>query len=157
MRLHYHVRQRRDRAVNPAERPTQRSLPMTNTIRMIVAAATLAIAVPAYAQGGGGGGGMQMSPADRAVRQKEMLFKDITLTAVQSATVDTIMLQAGVKQQGAMMAARNGGGDMASMRESMQKMNAERNDALKALLTDEQKKKFDENVAAMPQGRRGGL
>lgn len=130
---------------------------MKNTIRVIVAAAALASAVPAYAQGGGGGGGMQMSPADRAARQKEMLFKDITLTAAQSAKVDTIMLQAGAKQQGAMMAARNGGGDMASMRESMQKMNAERNDALKALLTDEQKKKFDENVAAMPQGRRGGL
>lgn len=130
---------------------------MKNTIRVIVAAAALASAVPAYAQGGGGGGGMQMSPADRAARQKEMLFKDITLTAAQSAKVDTIMLQAGAKQQGAMMAARNGGGDMASMRESMQKMNAERNDALKALFTDEQKKKFDENVAAMPQGRRGGL
>ena len=130
---------------------------MKNTIRMIVAAAALAIAVPAHAQGGGGGGGMQMSPADRAARQKEMLYKDITLTAEQSAKVDTIMLQAGAKQQAAMMAARNGGGDMASMRESMQKMNAERNDALKALLTDEQKKKFDENVAAMPQGRRGGL
>ena len=131
---------------------------MKNTIRVMVAAAALASAVPAYAQGGGGGGGgMQMSPADRAARQKEMLFKDITLTAEQSAKVDTIMLQAGAKQQGAMMAARNGGGDMASMRESMQKMNAERNDALKALFTDEQKKKFDENVAAMPQGRRGGL
>ena len=39
-----------------------------------------------------------------------------------------------------------------------QKMNADRNTAIKALLTDEQKKKFDENVAAMPQGRgRGGL
>jgi len=126
---------------------------------MFVAAAALAIAVPAYAQGGGGGGGggMQMSPAERMARQKEMLFKDITLTAAQSAKIDTVMLDAGKKQQEAMMAARNGGGDMAAMRESMQKMNAERNEALKAGLTDEQKKKFDENVAAMPQGRRGGL
>lgn len=132
---------------------------MKNTIRMFVAAAALAIAVPAYAQGGGGGGGgggMQMSPAERMARQKEQLFKDITLTAAQSAKVDSIMLQAGTKQQEAMMAARSGGGDMAAMRESMQKMNAERNEALKALLTDEQKKKFDENLAAMPQ-RRGGL
>jgi protein CpxP len=132
---------------------------MKNTIRMFVAAAALAIAVPAYAQGGGGGGGggMQMSPAERMTRQKEQLFKDITLTAAQSAKVDTIMTQAAAKQQEAMMAARSGGGDMAAMRESMQKMNTERNDALKAALTDEQKKKFDENVAAMPQGRRGGL
>jgi len=131
---------------------------MKNTIRMVVAAAALAIAVPAYAQGGGGGGGMQMSPANRAARQKEMLFKDITLSPAQSAKIDTVMLDAGKKQQDAMMAARSGGGDMATMRESMQNMNTERNDALKAvLITDEQKKKFDENVAAMPQGRRGGL
>jgi len=126
---------------------------------MIVAAAALAIAVPAFAQGGGGGGGgMQMSPAERAARQKDMIFKDITLSAAQSAKVDTIKIEAGKKQQEAMMVARSGGGDMAAMRESMQKMNTERNDALKAVLTsDEQKKKFDENVAAMPQGRRGGL
>jgi Spy/CpxP family protein refolding chaperone len=37
-------------------------------------------------------------------------------------------------------------------------MTAERNAAIKALLTDEQKAKFDANVAAMPQGRgRGGV
>lgn len=131
---------------------------MKTTIRLFVAAAALAIAVPAYAQGGGGGGGgMQMSPAERMARQKEQLFKDIALTAALSAKVDTIMLQVGTKQQEAMAAARSGGGDMAAMRESMKKLNAERNDTLKALLTDEQKKKFDENVAAMPQGRRGGL
>jgi protein CpxP len=130
---------------------------MKNTLRMFVATAVLAIAVPAYAQGGGGGGGAQMSPAERMTRQKEQLFKDITLTAAQSAKIDTIMTQAAAKQQESMAAARSGGGDMAAMRESMQKMNTERNDALKAGLTDEQKKKFDENVAAMPQGRRGGF
>jgi len=129
---------------------------MKNTLRMFVAAAVLAIAVPAYAQGGGGGGA-QMSPAERMTRQKEQLFKDITLTAAQSAKIDTIMTQAAAKQQESMAAARSGGGDMAAMRESMQKMTTERNDALKAGLTDEQKKKFDENVAAMPQGRRGGF
>ena len=120
---------------------------MKNTLRTFVAAAVLAIAVPAYAQGGGGRGGEQMSPAERMTRQKEQLFKDITLTAAQSAKIDTIMTQAAAKQQES----------MAAMRESMQKMNTERNDALKAGLTDEQKKKFDENVAAMPQGRRGGF
>lgn len=136
---------------------------MKNTLRMIAVAAALAVSVPAYAQGGGGGGGggrggMQGTPAERMARQKEQLFKDITLTATQSAKIDTVMMQAGEKQQEMMQAARSGGGDMATMRESMQKMNTERNDALKAILTDEQKKKFDENVAAMPQGgRRGGL
>lgn len=133
---------------------------MKNTLRLIAAAAVLAIAVPASAQGGMGGGmgGQQMSPEQRIARQKEMLFKDITLTPEQSAKADTVIMQGMRKQMEMMQAARGGGGDMGTMRERMQKMNSERNDALKALLTsDEQKKKFDENVANMPQGRRGGF
>jgi Spy/CpxP family protein refolding chaperone len=55
----------------------------------------------------------------------------------------------GMKQ---MMEMRQSGG---MNREAMQEMNTKRNEALKALLTDEQKKKFEENLAAMPQ-RRGG-
>jgi periplasmic protein CpxP/Spy len=132
---------------------------MKISLRVLVAAASLAIAAPLYAQGGGGGGGgQQMTPEQRMARQKEQMFKDITLAAPVSAKIDTIMMNASKKQQEAMAAARAGGGDMGAMRESMNKMNAERNDAIKALLTDEQKKKFDENLAAMPQGRgRGGL
>lgn len=126
---------------------------MKNTLRVIAAVAAFAIATPAFAQGGGGGGGMRMSPAERAARQKEQLFAGITLTADQSTKVDTIMAQAGRKQMEGMQAA---GGDRAAMQEIMQKANTERNDALKAVLTDEQKKKFEENLAAMPQ-RRGGV
>jgi Spy/CpxP family protein refolding chaperone len=133
---------------------------MKNTLRLLAAVAVLAVAVPAYAQGGGGGGGgMQMSPEQRMARQKEQLFAGITLSPVQSAKADTIMMKGMAKQQEMMQAARSGGGDMAAMREQMTKMNAERNDALKALLTtDADKAKFDENVKNMPQGRgRGGL
>ncbi len=133
---------------------------MKISLRILVAAASLAIAAPVYAQGGGGGGGggQQMTAEQRMARQKEQLFKDITLDAAVSAKIDTIMMEASKKQMEAMQAARSGGGDMAAMREQTQKMNAERNTAIKALLTDEQKTKFDANVAAMPQGRgRGGL
>lgn len=133
---------------------------MKTPLRILVVAASLAVAAPLYAQGGGGGGGgmQQMTPEQRMARQKEQLFKDITLAAPVSAKIDTIMMEASKKQTEAMQAARAGGGDMAAMREQTQKMNAARNDAIKALLTDEQKKKFDENVAAMPQGRgRGGF
>ena len=133
---------------------------MKISLRILVAAASLAIAAPVYAQGGGGGGGggQQMTAEQRMARQKEQLFKDITLDAAGSAKIDTIMMEASKKQMEAMQAARSGGGDMAAMREQTQKMNAERNTAIKALLTDEQKTKFDANVAAMPQGRgRGGL
>jgi Spy/CpxP family protein refolding chaperone len=132
---------------------------MKTTLRVIAAAAALAIATPAFAQGGPPGGGMgQMSPEQRLARQKEMLFQGITLTAAQSAKADTVIMQGMQKQMEAMQAARSGGGDMGAMREQMQKMNGERNDALKAILTsDADKAKFDENVKNMPQGRRGGV
>jgi hypothetical protein len=86
-----------------------------------------------------------------------MLFKDITLSAAQSAKADTIIMGAMTKQREMMQAAQ--GGDMAAAREQMQKLNADRNAALKAVLTtDADKAKFDANLAAMPQGRgRGGL
>lgn len=129
---------------------------MKTSLRLFAAVALLAIAAPAYAQGGGGGGGgmQQMTPEQRVARQKEMLFKDITLSAEQSAKADTIIMKGMRSQMEAMQAARSGGGDP---REAMQKVMSERNEALKGLLTtDEHKKKFDENLAAMPQGRRGG-
>ncbi|AMW05692.1 hypothetical protein [Gemmatimonas phototrophica] len=129
---------------------------MKNTLRVIAAVAALALATPAFAQGGGrGGGGMQMSPEQRMARQKEMLFAGITLSSDQAAKVDTIMVQGMKKQAEARQAAMSGGGGGPAMMEAMRKMNGEQMEALKAVLTDEQKKKFDENVAAMPQ-RRGG-
>jgi periplasmic protein CpxP/Spy len=149
----------RERADGGVRRLQIRVQTMKISLRMLVAAASLALAAPVYAQGGGGGGGggQQMTPEQRMARQKEQLFKDITLEAPVSAKVDSIMMDGQKKQAEAMQAARSGGGDMAAMREGMQKMTADRNNAIKALLTDEQKKKFDENVAAMPAGRgRGG-
>ena len=129
---------------------------MKTTLRILAAAAALAIATPALAQGGGMGG-MQMSPEQRIARQKEMLFQGITLSAAQSAKADTVIMAGMQKQMESMQAMRSGGGDMAGMREQMQKMNEERNAALKAILTsDADKAKFDENVKNMPQGRRGG-
>ena len=129
---------------------------MKTTLRILAAAAALAIATPAFAQGGGMGG-MQMSPEQRIARQKEMLFQGITLSAAQSAKANTVIMAGMQKQMESMQAMRSGGGDMAGMREQMQKMNEERNAALKAILTsDADKAKFDENVKNMPQGRRGG-
>lgn len=129
---------------------------MKTTLRILAAAAALAIATPAFAQGGGMGG-MQMSPEQRIARQKEMLFQGITLSAAQSAKADTVIMAGMQKQMESMQAMRSGGGDMAGMREQMAKMNEERNAALKAILTsDADKAKFDENVKNMPQGRRGG-
>lgn len=134
---------------------------MKQTMRVFVAAAAMAMAAPAVAsaQGGMGGGmgGQQMAPEQMMARQKERLFAGITLTDDQTKKVDSIMTVGMAKQRDAMATMMSGGGDRAAMRESMQKMNTERNDAIKAVLTDDQKKKFEENLANMPQGRRGGV
>ncbi len=133
---------------------------MKLALRMAVVAASLAVAAPAFAQGGGGGmgGGMGgMSPEQRMAQQKTRMFEGITLTAAQSAKVDSIMAGAAKAQQemmaGGMEAMRSPEG-----RAKMQAMNEERNKALKAALTADQVAIFEKNLANMPQGRgRGGL
>ena len=130
---------------------------MKNTLRIIAIAASMAIAAPAFAQGGGGGG-QQMTPEQRLAQTKERLLKDITLAPATGVKVDTILVQAARKGQELMMAARSGGGDMAAAQEQRRKITTESYDAIKALLTDEQKKQMDANIAAMPAGRgRGGF
>ena len=130
---------------------------MKTSLRILVAAASLAIAAPAFAQGGGGGGGgMQMTPEQRLARTKEMLLAGITLTADQTTKIDTILVQATRKSA----EARAAGMDMRSPegQAKMQEMSAERNKLLKAELTTEQQPIFDKNLAAMPAGRgRGGF
>jgi Spy/CpxP family protein refolding chaperone len=131
---------------------------MKTPLRILVVAASLAFAAPLYAQGGGGGGGQQMTPEQRLARSKELLFKDITLTPEVAVKVDTILVQGSRKNQELMTAARSGGGDMTAVREQTRKITTDGYEAIKALLTDEQKKQFEANVAAMPQGRgRGGF
>jgi Spy/CpxP family protein refolding chaperone len=134
---------------------------MKNTLRILSAVLVLsasAATVQAQGGGGGGGGGQQMTPEQRLQRTKDMLFKDITLTPAQVAKADTILMAASTKQREAMQAAQAGGGDMTAAREAMTKLTADRNAALKAILSsDADKAKFDANIAAMPQGRgRGG-
>ena len=131
---------------------------MKTSLRILVVAASLAIAAPVYAQGGGGGGGQQMTPEQQLARSKELLLKDITLSPEVAVKVDTILVQSARKQREIMTAARSGGGDMTAAREQSAKITADRHTAIKALLTDAQKTQYDANVAAMPQGRgRGGF
>ncbi|HUF26355.1 MAG TPA: hypothetical protein VMM18_05165 [Gemmatimonadaceae bacterium] len=100
-------------------------------------------AVVAHAQQGppgGGRGGMGGNPG-------RMLMQNITLTAEQQVRVDSIS----AKYQAEMTAMRQGGGGGMSdearqrMMESRTKLQAD----LRAVLTAEQQKVFDENAAAM--------
>ena len=121
----------------------------------MVALAVLAMggsASMAAAQGGGGmGGGRGRGPAiDRWLAQPTA----ITLTADQQKTVDSLKTAMTEEQRSAREA---GGDDRQAMMTKFQEINKKYMDAVRALLTPEQQKTFDENVAAMPQrGRRSG-
>lgn len=127
---------------------------MKNTLRLIAAAAVLAIAAPVYAQGGGGGGGGmgmgQMSPEQMLARQKEQLFKGITLDAEQTKKVDVILQDAAKKQQELF---QGGGMQNPETREKLQQIRKDQNEAIKAVLKDDQKKQFEENAQASMQRR----
>ena len=109
--------------------------------------------------GGGGGGGMMM---------EQMLLKGITLSQAQQAKIDSLRQS----ERAAMQGQRGQGGDFAAIREARekgdtataQKLMAEQRAkmekqrdahlaALRALLTADQQKQFDANVAEMKQHR----
>lgn len=112
---------------------------------MLAAAST-----PAFAQGGGGGGGggRGMSMEQR----RAMLFEGITLTDVQKAKIDTIFAATQKAQADARAA---GGDDRDAMMGKMREIQAKQVADIKAALTPEQVKKYEENLAKMPQGRGG--
>ncbi len=110
----------------------------------------------ATAQGGGyggGGGRGRMSIIDRVLSQPTA----ITLTADQQKKVDSLKAAQSQDQQKLRDEMQNGG-DRQQIFGQMQQMNKKYEDAVRALLTPDQQKTFDANVAAMPQrgGRRGG-
>jgi len=112
---------------------------------MFVAVSTVAKAQDAQQQGrrGGGRGGMNVVT----------LLKDsLHVSDAVAAKADSIQKEYAAKRQPLMEAARGGDADA---RTKMQALQKEQNDAIKALLTDEQKAAFDKITASMG-GRRGG-
>ncbi len=106
----------------------------------------------AAAQGGGGGGGGRGrgNMIDRVLAGPTA----ITLTADQQKTVDSLKAAMTDEQTKARDAA---GDDRSTMMQSMQTISKKYMDTVRALLTADQQKTWDANVAAMPQrGRRGG-
>jgi Spy/CpxP family protein refolding chaperone len=93
------------------------------------------------AGGGMGGGG--------ANRMNAMLFEGITLTADQQHKVDSITA---FYREKSMALGRPQQGDTTGMGARRQ-IATDRNAAIKAVLTADQQKTFDANLAKMPQGR----
>jgi len=112
-----------------------------------VAMCTAALcSVPMMAQGGGGGGRMQMTSDQRVAA----VDKAVTLTDDQKVKIKAIY-EADMKKMADMRAAQD-----PDMRTKMMAMRADENTQIKALLTDDQKPKFDAYLASMPQGRGPG-
>jgi hypothetical protein len=106
----------------------------------------------AAAQGGMGGGGRgpRMSQIDRVLQNPTA----ITLTADQQTKVDSLKAAMTEEQGKAREAA---GEDRQAMMQAMAPITKKYMDAVRALLTPDQQKTWDENLAAQPQrGRRGG-
>ena len=98
-------------------------------------AALVAFAAPAHAQGGGGQG--------RGAGMMEALMKDITLTATQKTSVDSIVQVS--RQQ--MPPRQQGTPPDSATRAKRAEVTAKQNDAIRAVLTADQQKVFDKNVA----------
>ena len=89
------------------------------------------------------GGGQQMM---------QMMFEGITLSAAQQTKVDSIM--AGYREK--MMALprpEQGTPPTEEQRTARMKLTEERTTAIKGVLTADQVKTFEANMAKMPQGR----
>jgi len=121
---------------------------MKKMIQMAVMAAAVFMAVTTGAQAQGGGGGGRGGNRVLAVLKDSLKVSDAIV-----AKADSIQ-KAGQTEIGPLMEAARGGD--ADARTKITAARQKQTDAIKALLTDDQKAAFDKIMAAMPQGRRGG-
>jgi len=83
-------------------------------------------------------------------RMLGILLQGITLTAEQQARVDTISAKYSEQMRAAMM---DESGDQQARRTKMREMMTKQTDEIKAVLTDEQKKVLEKNLADMEARR----
>jgi len=89
-----------------------------------------------------------------AAAQRDMMFKDITLTPAQTASIDSLYKVATEKSMELRKDVQQGTPMPPELREKMMAVTTDRNNAIKKVLTADQVVIFDKNVAAMPAGRR---
>lgn len=127
---------------------------MKRTLQVVSAALLLTVAsVTAQAQGGGG-----MGAGRGGAAQREAMFKDITLTTAQTASIDSLYKVSTEKTAELRKDVQQGTPPSDELRAKMMAVTTDRNAAIKKVLTADQVVIFEKNVAAMPVGRgRGGL
>jgi protein CpxP len=107
----------------------------------------------------GGGGGMRMSIPDRVKSVMDKLT-DFKLDKDKTALTDSAFTNYYTAAQKIRQDAMAGGGqpDRDAMRDKMQKLSAERDDKLKKIFTDDQYKKWKDEIepTTRPQRQGGG-
>ena len=124
----------------------QRGLSVIRVALLAMCAAALVAAAPAMAQGGGGGG--MRGGGMNTQAQVDRMTTALTLTADQQTTIKAI-LDANMKDTMALRADTSLSDD--DRMAKMQAMRKAQTDKIKAVLTDEQKPKYDEMLAAQRQ------
>lgn len=126
---------------------------MKNTIKTLVMAAAMFVAVTTVAKAQGGGGARGGRGGGMGGRVMAVLKDSMHVSDAIAAKADSITKAYAAKQAEMMQAAN---GDMASVRPKMTEMQAEQTKDIKALLSADQQAQYDKIMAAFPQGRRGG-
>ncbi|MEO7366900.1 MAG: hypothetical protein ABIZ36_03025 [Gemmatimonadaceae bacterium] len=98
-------------------------------------------------QGGPGG------PGGRGGRGMQALFEGVTLTADQQTKVDEIRAKYRTQMQTAMPNGMQGGPPDEATRKKMDEMRKHQSHDIRELLTNDQRKVFDVNVAAQKKRR----
>ena len=128
---------------------------MKKAILLLAIAITGVLAV--QAQGGGGGGFQRRTPEERLKMTKEKLA-DLKLDKDQTTKSDSVFMDH-FRAQDKMfeeMRAAGGSGDRDAMREKMQKLAADRDEKLKKIFTEDQFKKWKDEIEPALRPQRGG-
>lgn len=118
---------------------------------------TIAIVGVLAVQAQGGGGFQRRTPEERLKMVKEKLT-DLKLDKDQTAKSDSTFLDFYKAQEKVFEEMRAGGGapDRDAFREKMQKLAAERDDKLKKIFTEDQFKKWKDEIEPTTRPQRGG-
>jgi protein CpxP len=129
---------------------------MKKAILLMAIVLTGVLAVQAQ---GGGGGFQRRTPEERLKMTKEKLA-DLKLNQDQTTKSDSVFMEAFRAQDKIFEEMRAAGGqpDREAMREKFQKLNADRDEKLKKIFTEDQFKKWKDEIepSLRPQRRNNG-